>query len=546
MVCRHLVTLGCAGAWLVLAARLSAADLPSPDRSIPEVINACIADALAARQITPAPPAEDLVVLRRTTLDLAGRIPTVAELQEFQNWSPSEKRERLVERLLDSPDYALHLRNEWDALLLDPQDSNGEWRAYLLRAAQENRGWDQMFADMLTAKDDDPARRGALQFLKARARSVDELTNDTSTLFFGVSINCAKCHDHPLVEDWKQDHYYGLSSFFSRTYLTRDRRLAEKPYGEVKFKTTKGVEKSARFMFLTGDTTVEPVVEFTPEQRKAIDEAVRKQQQDEKADPPAEPPFQPRLALVEAALRPENRGFFARAAVNRIWARLFGRGLVAPVDQMHSNNPASHPELLAWLERDFIHHGYDVKRLIRGVVLSEPYARSSQWTGAGEAPGPETYAVAAVRPLSPRQLSLSLTIASGNPQSFARSADAPAWFGPRQNLENQAGGFASLIELPGENFQVSLTESLLFSNNDRLQNDYLRDSGDRLVGVLKGLSDDEQVVQTAYHAVLSRPASPEEVSQFRSYLQQRSDRRVAGLQQLVWVLFTSPEFRFNY
>lgn len=531
----------------VCSCRLDSAELPAPDLSIPAVIDACIRDDLAAKAITPAPPAADATLLRRTTLDLAGRIPTLTELVDFEKQSPSEKREKLVDRLLDSPDFALHQRNEWDALLLPSnRESSNEWREYLLKAALENRPWDQMFADMLAAKEDDMTRRGALQFVKARARDVDDLTNDTSVLFFGVNVSCAKCHDHPLVEDWKQDHFYGMTSFFARTYVTRNRRVAEKSFAEVKFKTTKGVEKTGNLMFLTGAQISEPPLELTPEQRKAEDEAVRKAMQDDKAEAPATAAFSPRWELVQLALQPDNRPFIARAAVNRIWARFMGRGLVHPLDQLHSSNAASHPVLLDWLERDFVDHGYDWKRLIRGIVLSEAYARSSEWTATASAPAPETYAVAAIRPLTPRQLGTALHVAVSNPASYENVLDAAKWSQNRSGLEGAGNGWAGYFEQPTEHFQVSATESLFFSNADRVQNDLLRDGGDRIVGVLKALTDRDAAIQTAYRVILSRSPSEEELNAFRGFLSQREDRSVAGWQQAVWALITSPEFRFNY
>lgn len=533
--------------FVCLSALVAAGELPSPDLPIQTVIDTAVREDLAANSITPATPATDAVLLRRTTLDLAGRIPTLTELTDFEKQSPSEKREKLVDRLLDSPDFALHQRNEWDTLLLSSsRESSGEWRDYLLKAALENRPWDQMFADMLAAKEDDVERRGALQFVKSRARDLDDLTNDTSVLFFGVNVSCAKCHDHPLVEDWKQDHFYGMTSFFSRTYVTRDRRVAEKSYGEVKFKTTKGLEKTGNLMFLTGAMVTEPLREMTKEERKAEDDAVRKAQQEEKADLPAPPQFSPRWELVQLALQPQNRPFLARAAVNRIWARFMGRGLVHPLDQMHSSNPASHPELLDWLERDFVAHGYNWKRLIRGIVLSDAYARSSEWAASTPVPSPETYAVAAIRPLTPRQLGLSLQLAVSNPSSHENVLDAAKWSQHRNGLEGAGNGWAGHFEQPTEHFQVSATESLFFSNAERVQNDLLRDGGDRLVSVLKAHTDRDVGIQIAYRAILSRSPSDEELNAFRAFLSQREDRSVAGWQQALWALITSPEFRFNY
>src|SRR5262249_7163104 len=155
--------------------------------------------------------------------------------------------------------------------------------------------------------------------------------------------------------------------------------------------------------------------------------------------------------LVDVALRPAERGFFSKAVVNRLWARLYGRGLVAPVDQMHSANLPSHADLLEWLGRDFAEHGYDLKRLMRGLVRSKTYARSSRWE-KGAPPKPFLFAVARVRPLTPSQLTLSMRLATTDPTSLELKADE---LEKRiEGLEQSARGFASLIEQPGDDFQI--------------------------------------------------------------------------------------------
>jgi hypothetical protein len=457
-----------------------------------------------------------------------------------------DKRLKLIDRLLASPDFAYHHRNELDALLLATKKNDGGWRTFLLQAAEQNRPWDQLFRQFFLANEESPEEKPALEFLKARAREVDEMTNDTSALFFGVSINCAKCHDHPLVDDWKQDHYFGFASFFSRTYLTKKNTLAEKYSGKLKFKTTAGEEKEARFMFLTGAAVEEPAVEKSKEQLKAEDEEVQRQMKDDKSPPPKPPEFSPRAKFVETALDPANQQFFARAIVNRVWARFFGRGLVAPLDQMHSANPASHPELLEWLTRDLISHQYDLKRLIGGIVASETYARSSRWEQSSEPPPVDYFAVAQPRVLSPRQYALSIIVATANPTNLADSSKPDEWKKQRENWENASNSLAGQLELPSEHFQVSVDEALLFSNSERIENEYLRDSRDRLIGYLKELPERAVQLDAAFWAVLARPPEPEELRAFEAYLDERQDRPDAGLRQVVWALLTSPELRFNY
>ncbi|MFO1045458.1 MAG: DUF1549 domain-containing protein [Planctomycetaceae bacterium] len=528
----------------LLSGNLIAAELVAPDFTIEKAIDYYIQARLTERQVQPVPAADDCTLVRRTSLDLQGRIPTVTETKQFVDSTDADKRVKLVDAMLASPDFAYHFRNQLDTLLMIGQKgAPGEWREYLLKSARQNRPWNQMFRDMLIANEDDPEAKGANTFVRVRAKELDELTNDTSSIFFGVNVSCAKCHDHPLVEDWKQDHYFGMASFFQRTYVTKKNGIAEKFSGEVKFKTTKGEDKIAKLMFLTGTTIEEPVIQVSAEEKKKQDEEVKKQTQDDKAGPPPTPPFSPRTKLVEVALQTGNDQFFARAIVNRIWAMYLGRGLVHPLDQMHSGNPASHPELLEWLSRDLIQHQFDLRRLVRGIVLSQTYARSSEWNASSEPPAADIFAVALVRPLSPRQYSMSLRIASSSPEAYKPATED--WQKRRDDLERSCEGFANQFELPGENFQVGVDEALLFSNSPQFTDDYLRDSGDRLIGVIKAQPDRGAQINTAYWSALSRAPSADEVAACEQFMAKRT-KPVAGLRQMVWALLTSPELRFNH
>ncbi|MBI3864730.1 MAG: DUF1553 domain-containing protein, partial [Planctomycetia bacterium] len=203
--------------------------------------------------------------------------------------------------------------------------------------------------------------------------------------------------------------------------------------------------------------------------------------------------------------------------------------------------------LLTWLARDVEANSYDLKRLLRGLVLSRAYARSSRWEQPGEPPPDRLFAAAAVRPLTPMQFSLSLAIASGNPAEVEQQLGNPEqWTNRRRDLENHAYGFSQQIEIPGESFQVGVSEALLFSNGGQFAGDYLRDSGDRLVGALKANSDRSQSIQTAFLAVLSREAQPDEIDAVTKYLAAREDRPAAAISQFVWSLIAGSEFRFNY
>jgi hypothetical protein len=515
-------------------------ELPPPEKKIEEVIDQCIDVKLKQSNITPAPLADVAIFLRRVTLDVAGRIPTAAEVQAYLASTAPDKKVQAVERLLASPSYVRHQATELDVML---STRPGELRGYLLQAVAENRSWDRIFRELLLPSEDDPKKKGSTSFLRQRVNDLDRLTNEVSVLFFGVNVSCAQCHDHPKVDDWKQDHFYGMKAFFARTYDASG-VVGEREFGLVKFKPNKGAEKQAKMMFLTGKTVEHPSYrEPTNEERKTdqmrVEEAKRKRQ------PPPAPAFSARAQLVETALLPGERDYFARSLVNRLWHRYFGLGLVSPVDQMHSANEPSHPELLAWLARDTISHGYDLKRLTRGIVLSKAYARSSRWEGDNP-PRANLFAVARVRPLGPMQLALSLRLATTDPQSFGANLKPEDLEKRIEGQENSARGLASQIEQPRDDFQISVGEALLFSNSDRVQKELLADSGDRLLGRLKQLNTPEEIVDTAVRNVFCRPPCSEEVQLLSAFLQKRAYRPVEAARQMVWALLTGSEFRFNH
>ncbi len=506
---------------------------------------------LVEQGIKPAPPADDASLIRRLSLDLVGRIPTAVETDAYLAAKEPDRTIKLVERLMASPAFVRHQVNELDAMLTSPdaRRGGGSIRDYLTRALKENRSWDLIFRDLILADEKDPAQKGAGVFLKSRIKDLDRLTTDVSVLFFGVNISCAQCHDHPLVTDWKQDHYYGLKSFFSRTFEAGP-FLGERDVGVVQFKTTKAETKTAQLMFLTGKVVDDPGARpLTPAEIKALKDAEKKNRRPTKGKnagtPPPPPRFSARLALANLAIQPDQREFFAKSIVNRLWHRFFGLGLVTPVDQMHSANSPSHPELLAWLARDMAEHGYDLRRMIRGLVLSKAYARSSRWEGE-RWPSPRTFAVARPRALTPMQMALSLRLATTSPEQFPATLKPEEQERRIEGIETSARGMAGLFEQPRDDFQISVSEALLFSNSDRIQRELLANGKDRLLGKLAELKTDEQVVETAVRNILTRPATTEEKRILTDYLASRRDRLPEAQRQMVWALLSSAEFRFNY
>lgn len=534
---------------LACSSRLTGADLLPADRPIPQVIDLSIRAAIQRDGIIPADQADDATLIRRLTLDLVGRIPTVAEADAYVASHDPEKRAKLVDRLLTAPGFARFQALQFDAMLNAAADGRrGSVREYLQGALKDGKTWDAIFRDLMLPPTDVPTekrdRRGnPAEFLKARMADADRLTNDISVAFFGVNVSCAQCHDHPHVDDWTQDRFYGMKSFLARTYDAGG-QLAERGAGLVKFKPTRGPERPAKLMFLTGvtiesDTLREP----TQAEQKAEREATEKAKTS-KTPPPA-PAFSARAKLVELALKPGQSGFFARSIVNRLWHRFFGTGLVTPLDQMHSENPATHPELLDWLARDTSAHGYDLRRLIRGIVMSEAYSRSSRYPLEDHPPA-AYFAVARLKPLSPMQLATSLKIAATDPARFESLKSADDLDNMVEGIEGAARGLAQQLNEPTDDLQIGVAEALLFSNGDRVMKEYLTDGNGSVLGRAKAMKNPTEVVTLLVKAAYTRPPTATETTTLTEYIGRRTDRPAEAYRQVLWALVTSPEFRFSY
>jgi hypothetical protein len=521
----------------VFAAGLRGADelvLPPASMSIPAVIDQAVEAGWKERGIKPALPADDHTWLRRVTLDLTGRIPTVPEVKAFTEDKSPNRREIHIDRLISSPAYVRHMAHELEWYLM--REKSNSLLAYLNRAIGEKRGWDRIFRELMVANESDAATKGSSAYLKPKVRDLDRLTNDVSVAFFGVNVSCAQCHDHPLVQDWKQDHFYGLKSFFSRTFEVGE-HLAEKEHGVVRFLPNKGKEKEAGFMFLTGTKIAMPgSSEATKDQQKAEAKKIEEWKKS-KTQPPA-PTHSARARLVELALSANDRDFFNKAMVNYLWYRMFGHGLVMPLDQMHSENPPSHPELLAWLARDFAAHQYDISRLIRGMVASKTYALSSRYEG-GSAPAANEFAVARLKPLTPVQMGTSLRLAGM--ATVKGDLDKKI-----EEAERNGRGLADQFPPLADDFQVSVTEALFMANSKRYSGEVFPEGDDKLLTAMMKAATDDIRAGLAVQSVLSRPARPDEMSLISHYLKRHGGDPKEASRQVIWSLMASPEFRFNY
>jgi hypothetical protein len=517
-------------------------DTPTPRYVVAPLIDHFVDAAIAEAGVTPAGQADDATLVRRLTLDLVGRIPTTAEVDAYVNSTDPNKRAALVDRLIASPAFARHQAALFEVMFNPEGNRRGgtALRDYLADAVRAGKPWDQLFREMMLPDETDPKRKGAAEFIRGRVNDADKLTNDTSVAFFGVNVSCAQCHNHPLVADWTQDHFYGMKMFLART-LDNGGFLAERGSGLIKYKPTKGPERAAKMMFLTGTVVEhpsikEPTADETRKEKAAFDRAKAA-----KTPPPA-PAFSARAKLVEVALADPSADFFAKNIVNRVWHRYFGSGVVNPLDQLHSANPASHPELLEALARDFAAGGFDLRPLTRGIVMSRAYSRSSKYDSTP--PDGNLFAVAALKPLTPMQLATSLKIASTDPAALEGIPDEVER--KLEQLESSARGLAALLAQPTDNFQIGVAEALLFSNGDRVFKEYLVDTPGSALGRAKSMTDAREAVGFLVKTAYGRPATDKELTALAAYVEKRRGRESEAYRQVLWALVTAPEFRFSY
>ncbi|MBM3460049.1 MAG: DUF1553 domain-containing protein, partial [Armatimonadetes bacterium] len=332
---------------------------------------------------------------------------------------------------------------------------------------------------------------------------------------------------------------------------------AERAAGDVDYFGSDQEKRLARPVFLTGERPVEPRHTLPPAPPGATGPPaepadlfrVAPEEAKEKTRVPV-PHYSRREAFVRLAVG--GNPYFRRALVNRIWAMLLGRGLVEPVDQMHGGNPATHPELLETLAADFGSNGYSLKRLLRTLVLSRTYGLSSRWPG-GSPPAPELYAVSLVRPQSLPQLAASTLTALGYWDRSLRQATekgggkgsaGPALDAVRAAFETtfaqQQEELRRRLDTGTELFLPGVSQALYLTNGPAFQ-ELVRQGG--LVARLASLPDPE-AIRAAYRAILSREPEVEERAAFERHLVSRRERRPAAVEQMVWALLTSSEFRF--
>ena len=518
--------------WIAAMTAAPVAEAPKPKAprhfdNVTQAIDTLIAEGWEQRHVQPAPGIEDSTWCRRVYLDLAGRIPTATELADFLNLPADARRATLADQLLVSNDYAIHMRELWDVFLMgrakrDNQEGrrkqNGWW-AFLENAFRTNRPWNETVHDFLVARpaQDKPETKGASWFLYERKNDFQRIAEAVAPVVYGTKIDCAQCHDHPLAREIKQAHYWGLVAAYNRgKNVEGGNTVSESAVGGfINFTNLKKESQPALVTLLTGHTVSEPRPAGDEKEEDSADKYVDAQAKNRV------PKFSRREAFADAATH-ENP-LLARAFVNRMWAALLGRGIVHPADEMNARNVPSHPELVDWLAQDFAAHGYDARRVIRGIVLSRAYALG---TRAPADVAPEAFAAALERPLSAEQLTRSWRIAAGLP------------------AEDDALRRAVVSALPDvlpKEYNATFQQAQFLTNSPALA-ELLKPAPGNTVERLAALPEPSARVREAFQSVYSRPPDSEEAAQAAAFLNERPGQSAEAARDLLWALMTSAEF----
>jgi uncharacterized protein DUF1549/uncharacterized protein DUF1553 len=492
-------------------------------------IDDLVLEKLEKLRIAPSPPSTDLEFLRRASLDAIGVLPSSKEVLRFAADADPRKRERLVESLLSRKEFTDYWATKWsDLLLLNsrklPSESLAALHEFIRRSVEENKPWDRFVREIVTASGS-TVQNGAAAYFLLHKDPID-LSETTSQAFLGMSITCARCHNHPL-EKWTQDQYYGMANLFGRVKLKNGDRPGE------------ALVLSASFGDILHPRTGKPMPP-QPLDAKPIG---------------LDDPGDRREVLAAWLTSPENP-YFARAIVNRVWKNFFGRGLVDPEDDLRVVNPSSNEPLFQAVVKDLGEHGFDLKHLMRTIMLSAAYQRSSAPHLGNDHDG-IYYSRYVIRRLPAEVVLDAYASVTEVPTPFP---GYPAGFRALQLRDSQvASYFLKAFGRPDRNQTCacertetsSLAQVLHVSNGDTLD-DKLRAKDNVLGRLLERKTSDEEILDELYLAALTRfPTEKERAAALGIVAGARKDAGDAPgarreiLEDLLWGILSGKEFLFN-
>jgi hypothetical protein len=481
-------------------------------------------DKLKQLRILPADLCTDEEFLRRSTLDTCGRLPTIEETQAFLNDLSDDKRAKLVDTLIESPDHAAFWTLKWADVL---RANTGKLTApgvakfdrWIYDGILHDLPMDQFARDLLTANGS-VFENPAASYWKA-SREPTDAVETTAQLFLGIRIQCAKCHNHPF-ERWTQDNYYGLGAAFARV----GRKPGQVDNEEVIFPAQGGEVTQPRtgktmpvHLLLKGDVQV--------------------------------PNDQDRREVFAEWLTSAENPFFSKAVSNRIWGHLMGRGIVEPVDDFRDSNPASNAKLLNELAQQFAEHNFSRRWLIKTIMASHTYQRSSRTNDFNKTD--EIYSShATVRMLGAEQLLDAISDVTAVPETFAGvPAGTRATQLPEPPTDNY---FLKVFGQPQREMacecerssESNLSQALQMINGPTVHNKLRADNG-RVATMIAAGKSDEEIITTIYLAAVSRTPSTGEMETSKKHIASvPADQRRLALEDIGWAVLNSKEFLFQH
>lgn len=504
------------------------------------MIDARVDKALARAGIKAAPKAEKSALIRRLSLDLTGRIPSY----ETARKPPSVKD--FIEQCLSSESFNEHWSNvltrSWVGRRRDPRAN--VFRDWLKNQLREQRAYDVIVRRVITTQSFDmrDPSTGAGYFFRRWGPDTSELAGQISRVFMGVQIQCAQCHDHPF-SDWTQEQFHGFAAYFS-------------------------VSGSHQVTLKNGQSR-----RFQP---KSLWDNLK-----------ARKPSAPRLQRGADLVTQKNNAYFARMAVNRVWKEVFGRGLIDPIEDLEAQEGAF-PMLLQFLAEDFMAHDFDIRHLLRGIVLSRTYQRSSRRPAKQADPAREyerlkqqtkpkepeahrrakqraaaqaqqeltLFARASLRPLTPEQIVDSLIRATGadkqdpkalknKSRSQRRVARARYKYFKSQLREAFEQLYDDAENTQPDHFGGTIPQTLILLNGPFVNEAIQAEDETMLAEIVKRGGSTKKMVERVFLATLSRKPNKQEMGFARGHLKDK-DGRSAALEDLMWALINSSEFLMNH
>ncbi len=545
---------------------------------------------LQALQIPPSGLCDDATFLRRAFLDTIGALPTVEETRSFTADTRPDKRAKLVDALLQRPEYADFWTLQFADLLQNRKERDHDVRgakgvrafhSWLRTQIAANRPWNELARDVLTASGDSVTRPQVgyyVTLVGEKKAEESEITDGVAQAFLGSRIGCAKCHNHPL-EKFTQDDYYHFAAFFSRVSMKRvdpttgaTSLVAEsKEEAEQKkkiFELEKALGEVEAAAKNANPDEQEKHGKKLAEQQKKLEDATKQlsklrfekkpgalqprtkqmmaPQPLDRSPVHSRPGDDPRIELARWITDPSNQGF-SGAMVNRLWKHFMGVGLVEPVDDLRASNPPTNPELWKVLEREFVTHQYDLKHVMRLILNSRTYQLSSD-TLPGNQTDRKFFSHFNARRLPAEVMLDAVSTATGVADEFkgypvgTRAVQLPepgvssyflSLFGRSDRVT------ACACERMGE---VTLPQLLHLQNGDEVPRKIRADDG-RLAKLLQ--EKDDKLMEELFLTTLTRSPRPDELAAVRAALADGSPREDV-YRDLFWALLNSKDFAFNH